>query len=287
MTGRVLTVALDPGDAGAAHLHRTVLASLTGYFRLAASPAADVQIVSGDRAGWYRLAQSAVASGVRAITLTGTKALTAEAVHSLSREAAARGAVIAADTAYAADPSWTEALPLLAAGASSCAVLDSVVTVPRPHLGTTGAGELRAALVEQLAVVRPLLTDLTGLQAVHVSSWNYALAGMAGGVTVTLSGVISGTGDSGLSLDLVGTGRRWQVRFEADALASPTRISACDLDGEHIRAPVFESAHRAAWMDLHHAVTQRWPLPRPVGQLAADLATAEAALPGQPVVTTS
>jgi hypothetical protein len=280
MTGRVLTVSADSGDAGASRLHQTVLASLPGYFRPAAAPGVEVQLVSGDQAGWPELARSAASSGARAIMLTGTRALTADAVRRLSQQVAAAGVLVAVDTAYASDRSWSEALPLLAADAKEAAILDSVITVPRPDLETSGAGQLCSALVEQLATVRPLLGDLVGLEAAHVSGRNYVLAGVVKGIAVTLAGVISGTGEASLDLDLVGTRRRWQARFGADTLARPTLISLNDSSGRHTRPVVFESAHRAGWLNLHHAICHEAPLRYVADQLASDLALAESAFQG-------
>jgi hypothetical protein len=283
MTGRPLTVALDPADDRASCLHRTVLASLPDYFRVAAGPDADVQLVSGDQAGWRSRARSVLGAHTRAVMLTGRRALTAEAARSLSRDTAPGGILLGVDTAYASDRSWIAALPLLAADAKEAAVLDSVITVARPDLETGSTDVLRAALMEQLAVVRPLLRDLAGLETVHVSGRNYVLAAVTEGVTITLAGVISGTGDGSLDLHLVGTGRHWQALFEADSLARPATISVSDLGGRHIRPAVFESAHRASWLDLYKAICHETPLPYPASHLEMDLALAEAILPGPEV----
>jgi hypothetical protein len=285
VTTQVLTVALDPSDAAASRTHRTVLASLPTRFRAAAGGAADVLLVSGDVPGWDRRAHSAFGSGARAIMLTGTDAVSAEAVRSLGKEAEAAGVLVAVDTDYAADPGWAAARPLLAADVAGSVVLDCIVTFPAPDRGADAVALLRSALVQQLAVIRPLLADLPGpseLTAAHASGRSYVVAGLVQGIAVTLAGTASGTGDSSLRLDLAGSSRHWRAEFDADPLANPARISVDDSDGNRALPPVYESSHRAAWADLHSAVpgagSQPVAVSYPAEQHARDLALAEATL---------
>jgi hypothetical protein len=278
MTGRVLTVALDPADAAASRLHGTVLASLPARFRAAPGSAADVVLVSGDQAGWLARARSAVGSGARAIVLTGTLALTADRVRQLAREASDAGLTVVADSAYAADPGWVASVPLLAADLAGAAVLDSVITRPEPGSPDGRAAALRSALTGQLALIRSLLTGLGELKPVHVSGRDYIIAGVEQDIAVTLAGTVSGAGTHRLDLDLAGSGRHWQASFAADALAFPARISASDADGELVLPPVYQSAHRAVWASLHAALGQETAVRYAADELAGDLALAEAAL---------
>jgi hypothetical protein len=257
----LLTVALDPADEAASSLHRTVLASLPARFLVTAGSGADVMLISGDQPRWRQRALAG--TGARAIMLTGTRALTAAAVRDLAKET---GLPVTGCPVYAAGPAWSAAVPQLAADLAESAVLDSVSAAPG----------LRAALVDQLAVIRPLLGELAGLRAAHVGHGCYILAGVLQGVAVTLAGAVSGV--SRLDLDLVGAARRWHATLAPDALAFPARVSASDADGEHVLAPVYESPRRAAWAALHDAICQGGPLPYAADQLAADIAVAEAAL---------
>jgi hypothetical protein len=277
MTARVLTVALDPGDTAASRLHRTVLASLPARFRLVAGPAADVLLVSGDQAGWPELADSAASNGAIAVMLAGTRAVTAEAVRLAGTQAGDAGVLLTAAPGYSCGRSWTEALPLITADVADSVILDSLITVPEPDPGISGPAELRSALAGQLAVMRSLTGELGGLAAAHVSGRSYVLAGGVRGLTVTLSGAVSGTSGC-LSLDLVGTGRHWHARFDGDALARPARISVQDAHGERAFPPVHESPYRTAWAGLHDAICQDKPAPYPADQLADDLALAESAV---------
>lgn len=263
-----LNVALDTGDTAVSGLHRTVLASLPARFRVTAGPSADVVLVSGSQPGWQGRAQAAAAAGARAIMLAGTTALTASALRALAKESSI---TVAATPAYAIGRAWTSAVPLLAADIPGCAILDSAITVPDP--GTDEAEALRAALTEQVAVIRTLLPGLE-FGTAHAADRSYVLAGQPRGIAVTLAGTLAES--HRLDLDLVSTGRHWHASLFADALAFPASISLSDADGGHVLAPVYESAHRAAWAALHDAICRDAPLAYTADELADDLAAAEA-----------
>lgn len=284
MTGEMLTVALDPADETESRLHQTVLAGLPGRFSVVAD-SAHVVLISGNFHGWHERARSAIRTGARAIMLAGCQSLTARAVADLGQHATDAGVIAAAAAPFASDPGWTAALPLMAADLQASAVLDSVATAPVPPGGSPSAAlraALRAALAGQLAMVRQLLPGLDGLVTAHASDLGYVLASGTPGIAITLSGTVSGTGQHRVDLDLVGSDRRWHASLRADTLAFPSRITVSDTDGELTRPPVYESGHRAAWAALHEAVRAQtapgYPAGYPVGDLARDLASAEAAL---------
>jgi len=239
-----LTVALDASDEAASEHHRTVLATLPGRFRVASGLGTDVVLVSGDQSGWRERALDA--DGARAIMLTGTRTLTAAGIRDLAEGI---GTPVFACPVYAADRAWSAAL---------------------------SAPWLRAALVDQLAVIRPLVGDPQDLKTVHASGDCYVLAGVLRGVTVTLAGAVSSA--QRLDLDLVGTVRHWHAWLDADALASPARISVSDVDGERVLPPLYESSRRAAWTALDDALRGGSPFPYAADRLADDLAVAEATL---------
>ena len=262
-----LNVALDTGDTAVSGLHRTVLASLPARFRVTAGPSADVVLVSGSQPGWQGRAQAAAAAGAQAIMLAGTAALTASALRALAKESSI---TVAATPAYAIGRAWTSAVPLLAADIAGSAILDSAIT---RRIGNREAAALRAALTEQVAVIRTLLPGLE-FGTAHAADRSYVLAGQARGIAVTLAGTLAES--HRLDLDLVSTGRHWHASLFADALAFPASISLSDADGGHVLAPVYESAHRAAWAALHDAIRRDAPLAYTADQLADDLAAAEA-----------
>ena len=290
MSDRVLSVAVDPQDSARSGLHRTILASLPARFRLAAEAngqVADVVLVSGDRPSWQQRAMEAVASRTSAIVLSGFGAMTAEAVTQVATTAAGAGIITAVDTAYASARTWSDAVPALASSLPGSAVLDSIITAPLPATGVPVATALRTLLVEQLAVLRPLLGEPGTLDVVHAGAREYVLAGPQQELAVTLSGAVCGGGNQ-LDLALVGAQRRWHARFAVDTLAAPVAISVWDADGERTWPLAYESGHRTAWLRLHGAVGQG-ARPHPeaaiytASQLAADLATAQAALSHLPV----
>ncbi|MGH3277441.1 MAG: hypothetical protein ACRDNZ_24340 [Streptosporangiaceae bacterium] len=288
MSDRILSVALDPQDAARSGLHRTILASLPARFRAASGtwPAADVVLISGDQPRWQQRAQDAIASGVPAIVLSGFAAMTPEAVTQVASGAADAGVIAAADLAYASVRGWAGAVHALAGDLPSCAVLDSIITAPLPAAGTPEAVALRSALVEQLALLRPLLGETGRLRVVHTAPREYVLAGPQTELAVTLSGALSDAAGHQLDLTLVGARRRWHARFAADALAAPVTISAWDSGGERAWPLAYESGHRSAWLRLHGAVSQSTTRAADLhaaglctaDQLAADLAAAQAAL---------
>ena len=196
----------------------------------------------------------------------------------LGKEASDASVVVVADSAYAADPGWVAAVPLLAADLAGAAVLDSVITRPEPGSPDGSAAALRSALTGQLAAIRSLLTGLGELKPAHVSGRDYVVAGVEQGIAVTLAGTIAGSGTHRLDLDLVGSGRHWHAELRADALAFPARISVSDVNGELVLPPVYESAHRAVWAGVHDVLCQEAAVRYPADELAGDLALAEAAL---------
>jgi hypothetical protein len=267
----VLTVALDPGDPEVSGLHRTVLASLPARFRVSPDGEADVALVSGNLPDWAKTARTGQKSGARAVMLAGTSALSAAAVRDFASAAQEADLIVGVDAGYAADGGWTDVLPGLRAAWPDLAVADSMTTIPAGR-------SLRAALVEQLAVVRSLLRDLDQLAPAHASATGYVLAGVIRGVTVTLSGGVSGAGADRLDIDLVSADRRWKATFCGAALASPTLVSVADADGERTGRPAYESAHRRSWLSLHTAVCRDAPVCYPPGDLVANLEIVETVL---------
>ena len=84
----------------------------------------------------------------------------------------------------------------------------------------------------------------------------------------------AGVADQGLSVDVVGAGRRWQVRFDGTAPAVPAVVTRHDRSGAHSRPLIHESGHRAAWERLHEAITGAGSVGWSLDDLAGTLALA-------------
>ena len=154
-------------------------------------------------------------------------------------------------------------------------ILDSVVTWP---VGDTDqAGASRRALLDQLAVVRPLIEDSLRLRTIHDATGSYEIAGEARLVT-RLTGVGAPVRDSRLDLDLVSADCRWRIRFDAGAAARPVVIQRMDGDGVRESSLRFESGARACWVALHEQLTGFAPVTVDAEYLA-DLEVANHLLP--------
>jgi hypothetical protein len=233
---------------------------------------------NGYQAEWAHLAdvaegraELAIAEGVRAVVLTRPYVIELTRLQKLATQAEAAQVVVAVDSPYACDQTWTSALPRVKETLAAAAVLDSVITVART--GPSEAG-LDGALLDQLAVVRPLLAaaDL-GLAAYH-SDRHYVLAGGVDGIAVTLTGIVAPLGDDGMRLDLIGVEQHWRAHFDAQGPARPTSVTLFDADGEHSSRPPYESGRRATWRALHEALENGTPAAYTIDDLIADLALA-------------
>ena len=270
-TSTALRVSLDSLDAASVAVHRTVLASLPRRFVVTDGGPAEVTVVCGRNPDWLDLVARAVSGGARGVILIRPGLADADRVRALSAAVAGR-AVVAVDTPYANDQTWTAARHEIAADAREASIVDSVVAV-------TG-GDPAGALIDQLAVVAALV-DVRGLRLIHRTAAGYLVAGPAGGTWVTLAGVTSGAVGAGLAVDVVAADRRWQVRFDGRAAAIPTEVTLHDLTGTHARSLTYESGHRAIWRHLHEAITGNGTVAWSLDGLADTLAVAGRLL-GQP-----
>jgi hypothetical protein len=228
-----------------------VLATLPARFRV--GDPADVTVVDGTSPDWPSL----VAVARAALVVTPTPVDPARV-----RETAAAGVPAAVDSPYANNPAWTAALPALTA--TPFTLLDSVVTV-------AAAADLDRALLDQLAIVRPLL-DTSDLDVTaNRGTDHYVIAGRCGDAAVTIAGVVAAEVAGELRLDLVGIEERWAVRFEPPQTARPASITRSDANGSHTTRPVFESGRRAVWRHLATALAGGDPPPYGLTEYAADL----------------
>ena len=89
----------------------------------------------------------------------------------------------------------------------------------------------------------------------HRGERAYALTFPTSGPRVTLSGAVSPGGQTGLTLNVVGPTRRWQVRFADTAVASPAEVTRHEATGAQSLPLLFESGRRVTWQRLHQALT--------------------------------
>jgi hypothetical protein len=262
----VLRVALDAGDTAA---QRAVLASVPGRFLVTGRGEADVAVVSGRSPEWPDDVARLVDGGTRGVVVVRPGPVEPDRVRALSA-AVARRAVVAVDTPYATDRTWTAAATVVAADAAVASIVDSVVTVPH--------GRLVDSLLDQLAVVRPLLGPVDALRQVHRGPGEYVIAAEVPAPRVTLTGVTS-AGRATLAIDVVAAHRRWQIRFDDTALAFPTVITMHDGTGTHTRPLTYESGRRVTWQRLYEALTGTGSVGYPLDRLADDLELARRVLP--------
>jgi hypothetical protein len=269
-----LTVALDTRDATSSARQRSVLASLPRRFVIAAEEPADVVVVSGLVANWPDEVIRAVDSGARGVLVVDPGPADPDRVRDAADAAAGR-AIVAVETAYATDRTWMAARQEVAADARTASIVDSVVEVPADRPGAARVN----ALVDQLAVVRPLLGSLDALRLLDRSERRYLLGAPVGGVRVMLAGVASAIGREALSLDVVAAERRWQIRFDETALGRPTDVTVYDRTGARSHPLLYESGRRVAWQRLHDALTGDGAVGYDLNDLSSDLRLARRLLP--------
>ena len=267
-----LRVTLDESDTASCAVQRAVLASVPRRFLVAERGPADVVVVSGRNPDWLDRVVRVVEDGAQGVLVVHPGLVDPELVRGLVPAVAGR-AVVAVDTPYAADPTWTAARTDIAADAASAAIVDSLASIGRGQDGDIGE-----ALVGQIAVVRPLVGPLDELRLVHRDDRAYLLGAQTRGPRVTLSGVISAAGRTALAVDVVTPQRRWQVRFDDSALAGPTEVTAYDETGAHTRPFIYESGRRVTWQRLHEALTGSGDVGYSLDRLADDLELARRVL---------
>jgi hypothetical protein len=91
--------------------------------------------------------------------------------------------------------------------------------VRQPTVEDATEDALFGGLVEQLAVLRPLIESFDHLTCVHHSPRQLAVVGNSGAVAVSLTASASSASGCSLRLDVVSSVSRWQAHFADDALA--------------------------------------------------------------------
>src|SRR5919201_639906 len=267
----VLSVMCDEDvPAGPVALVRTVLASVPDHFCLTEGPQADVVVVWGARHSWPATLRRLLDNGITIAVVVSCTAGDCEDVRNVAQQATRAGALIGVDIGFAHARFWRNALPRVRNDLASSILLDSVISSSH-----STESPLVTALLQQVAVVRSLVGPLHDMRPNHRSADRYMVAARAGGLLISLSGLVSPRGRTSLWMDLVGSSSRWRIGFGDDALARPGEITRFTAHGAESQAPVFENPHRAMWLSLHAALVEGSRLPYALDDLAQALAVAE------------
>jgi hypothetical protein len=266
------SVALPADDPQTAALHRAAVTSLPARLAVAENGTADRCVVSGRAANWLERAAAAITAGARALLISGPEPVPVDEARQLARRAADADVIVAVDSPYVCDPTFTSTLPRLHEDIADAAIIDSLVSAA--STATTNA--LGGALLAQLAVVRRLLPTFDLAPAAAPSAGHYLFAGSGGDRVVTLAGVRTPvSNEEGLQLDLVGVHRHWHIRFHTAAPARPTELTLHDAAGQQSIRPRYESAQRASWRALHQTLESGTPPAYTLDDLIVDVTFTE------------
>jgi hypothetical protein len=254
--GATYSVALRV-DGAAADVQRAAIAAVPGRFRLTREPVAEVVVLDAVAWAWPDLLDRAIGEGARGVLFAGRALASPTAARAALDRAALASVPVVFHTPFAAAVAWRAVEGAIAADASAAHVLDSVVTWPVALPDEESAAG--RALLDQLAVIRPLLEAEAELRVVHRTVGGYEIVG-GDALVVTLTGVEAPHRWSRLDLDLVSPSLHWRIRFDAGAPAAPISVERMDADGSQTRPLRFESAARALWASLHAQLTGASPV---------------------------
>jgi hypothetical protein len=203
--------------------HRAVLASLPEHFRVVADGHAD--------AAYTSLESPPAGARVLVCDCLGT----------------ARPA-----TRIPTIPAWTY-LPRMEADACfaeargrSFEVISCLITV-----ADTAKGQLRHALLEQLAVLRTLTGAEPSIDAFQHDARGYRAVVRIGRAAGSMIGRVSPLAWDTLQLDAVGKDHRLDITMDAETLARPANIRLFGAGGLRQAMPNHQSSHRLTWLKVH------------------------------------
>ncbi|MCX5240402.1 hypothetical protein OG824_34850 [Streptomyces prunicolor] len=265
-TAPPLAVLLDPAlDVPFTH---GTLAGLPQWLRRTETGPADVVAVTADTPDWPDRLRAVLTDDAppRAVLLSRVTPANPATVSELAALADKLGIPVVVDSPWALDPTATEHAERLRAAAAGAVVVDTVVVVP------TAAGRAPAAvLLDQLALVRLVVGPVSGLRVTGLDGRGHTAGAHAGGVPVQLSSVLSPLGSTQARLSIRSRGEQWQLRFADPNTARPTAALLIDDAGEQLQPTRYETAHRAAWRQLHGAATASTQPSYTLPDLVADL----------------
>lgn len=253
-----LTVEFGPVDARTALRHRVALASVPQL--LQEGRAADgIRFVDGGRAAWAAEVVSAVEAGVCGVLVSQPGCCPTEDLDKAVRAAVSSDVPVAVALRASGNRAFLAGAQRPAAQFGELAIFDAVhVVAPADVHGAA----LLGPLVDQIALLVRVAGAAGDLERVHSSGDGYVVTSDVGGCAVSLSATVSGAGDHGGRVDLVGIPTRWSMHFPDQGPARPAEIVEYTRDGGRQRELIFESAERTTWIALYDAVrgTSRLPL---------------------------
>jgi hypothetical protein len=227
--------------------HEVALASLPLHFSpVEAGRTADIRVVAGTPGTWTALAETALRQEPRAVVVASRASAAQRDASRLAERATSAGIVVVTATPFAGDRTWRAAQGRIRAEASSASVVDSVMVWATAHEEAA-----TRALLDQLAVVRGIVSDISGLRVTSIAPDRYLVAGAAAGMAVLLSGTRCKVEAPRLLIDMAGTSSRWRACFDGAAPARPTVIERHSEDRIDTQPFRFESGYRAIWIDLY------------------------------------
>jgi hypothetical protein len=261
---------------------RVILASVPGRLRDSGEQDSGergqpggVVVVSGLRPGWPAQVRTAVADGAQGVFVAQPGSAGRDDLQAAVDRAADAGVPVAVGLRFAANRSWSAAVPAVRADIAGSALADCVV-VAAPAPGGSRA-VLVNALTEQLCLLRQLCDPVSDLTVLAAARDHYVVAA-AGVPVITLTGIVSALPEPRLSLDLAGVDQRWSVVIPGGSPAAPASISRYRDDAVQVRPVLHESGERAVWVQLHAAITAGAPLEASLAASAHAIAAATEAM---------
>jgi len=203
--------------------HRAVLASLPAHFRVVADGHADAA---------YTSLESPPA---------GARVLVCDCLETACSTAA-----------IPTIPAWTylprmEADPCFAeARSQSFEMISCLITV-----ADAAKGQLRQALLEQLAVLRTLTGAEPSVRAFQHDARGYRAVVRVGSAAGSMIGRVSPLAWDTLQFDAVGKEHRLDITMDAETLARPASIRLFGAGGLRQAMPIHQGSHRLTWLKVH------------------------------------
>jgi len=273
----VLRVDLSALPPGARRTQATVLASLPGLLSTGARPGMDqagpgIAVVDGTAVGWPARVARAVAEGRRGVLVAAPTTVPTGEAADVAEQAGGAGCPVVLALPAQFDPSVRAGLASFRASATTLSLVGSLVTVPADGTAQPGRSLLRTGLLAQLAAVRAAAGRLSGLEFSRDTADGYLATARAGAATVMLSGLLSAVRGYLLQVDLVGVSGRCRIRLPDTPSAAPAFVESYAAAGMTRLRLSYAGGLRAAWVNLHAAITAAEPVHYGLPELAHDLA---------------
>jgi hypothetical protein len=256
MTERALfSVALDGTMSPAAVALGRQLASVPEMFRAGGGPS-DVIVIDGSEPGWPRRMEAA-AGRAKGIFLVDPGPCSSADLDAVDAAVRAAGTPVACPLHLLGNRAWEGAASKVYADGQAFLHVGGAA-FRRPSAGD--ANPLFTSLVEQLSFLYPLWSEIPELHISHLSESQYVVTGVRGVTVVGLTGVLSNSCPSAMSVELVGLDERWTLEVPDLETARPARLDHFTVNGTTSSRPVFQSPGRTAWCGLHRAMTEGSPV---------------------------